>query len=486
MFQFIKNLFTTRSQAPAYEFGGMSFQDWIDYQKEHGSNNPLQSSAFFRGVDLIASSISNLPIDVLAPANNNKNKEKQPDHQVSKLLKRESIPNVSGRSFIRAMLTTTIINGNGYALITRENNKPTRLKILDSDNMTVRLTDNGDISYLYWNNGELIPLFAHEVLHCKGLSDDGYIGLPLLDIAKLSINAANNIASFTSYYFENDCRPSFWLKVPGALKPEARDALKTNIEAVHKGVRNNSKVMTLTNGVELVPFVSDNKLGELALINDNINLAIANILGLPPHKIGLPQATGYNSLESENKSFVQDCLQKWLLMFEDEVSNKLLTTLELDSGLEIKLNLKALLAPDKKTEIELLNSQVDRQLITKNEYRAILDMPPLADGDSFYIPPNTANQMFGSKPKVEPPTDNQEPPEDDDTKRQLKRLLKYNIDRLKTRINKSNKPIEHHRAIIEETLQPVFPKDYEAAADYLIEFRHLETDQQIEEIKQWS
>ena len=180
---------------------------------------------------------------------------------------------------------------------------------------------------------------------------------------------------------------------------------------------------------------------------------------------------------------------KWVYSFEGEAENKLLTNLEIESGYEIKFNLKSLLASDKKTEIDLLLQQVDRQLLTKNEFRAIQDMPPLPDGDVFYQAPNTSAAQLTKQPAAaaDPVADTAAAdPTEDTADRQLKRLLAYEIDRLKKRIAKSGKPAEQHRSIIEETLQPVFRHEAAIAADYLIEFYELETSQQIEELKQWS
>ena len=219
MFDKLKKLFTRGSTTtPSYEFGGMDFSQWIEYQKEHGAKQPLQNPVFFRGVDLIASSISNLPIDVLAPSKYGSNKDKLPKHPAAKLLKRIAIHNVDGRTFIRSMLVNAIQHGNGYAAIGRQGSKPISLKLLDPQQMSIKVDSEGEVSYLYYHDGEFIPFFAYYILHVKGLSDDGYMGLPLLDLAKITIGAAQSIQSFTHYYFENDCRPSYWVRVPGTLK----------------------------------------------------------------------------------------------------------------------------------------------------------------------------------------------------------------------------------------------------------------------------
>jgi hypothetical protein len=55
---------------------------------------------------------------------------------------------------------------------------------------------------------------------------------------------------------------------------------------------------------------------------------IANVLGVPPHKLGDPSRTAYNSLESENQGYRDDTLGPWFAAWEQECDAKLLTEAE--------------------------------------------------------------------------------------------------------------------------------------------------------------
>jgi hypothetical protein len=55
---------------------------------------------------------------------------------------------------------------------------------------------------------------------------------------------------------------------------------------------------------------------------------IANIFGVPTHKLGDPSKVAYNSLGEENQSYLDDTLSRWLQLWSDECSDKLLSEKE--------------------------------------------------------------------------------------------------------------------------------------------------------------
>ena len=59
---------------------------------------------------------------------------------------------------------------------------------------------------------------------------------------------------------------------------------------------------------------------------------MANLLGVPAHKLGADIKSSYNSLEQENQDYLDQCLDFWLVRWEEECWDKLLTEEEKELG----------------------------------------------------------------------------------------------------------------------------------------------------------
>ena len=121
---------------------------------------------------------------------------------------------------------------------------------------------------------------------------------------------------------------------------------------------------------------------------------MANIIGVPPHKIGDPTRTSHSSLESENQAYLQDSLDPWLCNWEKECEDKLLTEQQKTQDTHIvEFQRDAIIRVDKKTETESLAVEVNNGLLSLDEARAIKNRPPLPDGlgSTFRKPMNHEN-----------------------------------------------------------------------------------------------
>jgi len=79
-------------------------------------------------------------------------------------------------------------------------------------------------------------------------------------------------------------------------------------------------------------------------------------------------------------------------------------------GQELKLNQRGLLRADSKTEAQVLTTLEQNGIVSRNEVRALYDMPPVPGGDRFILPLNMQilqpNGQAEPAPVTTPPASN--------------------------------------------------------------------------------
>src|SRR6185437_7754099 len=203
-------------------------------------------------------------------------------------------PNDSMTAFIfkQAIGVNVLLEGNAYAYIDRDGmGRPVALLWLDPTpgRMTVTRVD-GELWYVYRTpgTGELRRLPAADVLHIKGMGFDGLQGYPVLKIHREAVGGAIAARDFSGRYFLNNTQPAGALSHPGKLTDMARTRMRDSWERIHKGFENSHKVAILEEGTSYTPFGSNARESQLLESREFDAREVANIFGVPTHKLGDP------------------------------------------------------------------------------------------------------------------------------------------------------------------------------------------------------
>jgi HK97 family phage portal protein len=96
---------------------------------------------------------------------------------------------------------------------------------LKPDNMRVEVLANDSLRYHYRQTRARASrrIFVEgEILHFRGLSLDGPLGMSPIDQAKETLGEAVAAQGYAATFFANDARPSLWLEHPGHFKDESQ------------------------------------------------------------------------------------------------------------------------------------------------------------------------------------------------------------------------------------------------------------------------
>jgi HK97 family phage portal protein len=338
--------------------------------------------AVWRAVNLISGDVGKMPMFVYKLSGENKDVDRV--HPAYRLLRYKANEFLLAYHLKQILTFHALIRGNGYGYIDRlANGNPLDITVLDPDK-TEPVRVDGKVWYLYGKGDNLatyrrIP--AADVIHIRGLGYDGLMGYPVLDLLRESIGAAIAARDHAARYFRNGARPGGVLEHPGKLSAGARQNMRESWERIHKGIDNAHKVAILEEGTKYTGFSANASDAQLLENREFDAREVANIFGVPTHKLGDPSKVAYNSLEQENQSYYDDTLSRWLRLWADECGDKLLSDREkLAESHCIDFDYQELARADLAAQTAYASAALQYGWENIDGIRAMFGKNPIADG----------------------------------------------------------------------------------------------------------
>ncbi|HRA89293.1 MAG TPA: phage portal protein, partial [Planctomycetaceae bacterium] len=291
-------------------------------------------------------------------------------------------------------------SGNGYAYIVRERGIPVELLLLQNAQVFPEIV-KGQLRYRV--TGRSTTISPSDMIHIKGLGFNGYQGLdPIRYYAKEVLGLAIATQNYAARYYENGGTPSAYLKSEIPLTDDQFNRLKGEAGPLKRSADNPHELPVLEmTDIKSVGLTAEQT--QLLSARKDIVLDIANLLGIPPHKLGLAISTSYGSLEEENDAFRDDALDPWLVQFEMEYRKLLLEdeqSMETHSVSADRSEFSRMKSADQAQYISSLTGSAPT--MTVNEGRRQLGLPPIEGGDELMKPMNMGNVGGGNANNFQP------------------------------------------------------------------------------------
>jgi HK97 family phage portal protein len=393
-------------------------------------------AAYFACIKVLGEDVGKLPLHIYRPAAGG-GKEKASDHPVDLLLSRRPSPEMSPMTIKSLMTSTAAGSGNAYAEIHRaRNGTPIGIYPIHPGRVKVQRNDAGDVVYrvrvedanvrapsstINFGNVsdglvEWLEYAAADILHIMGPSDDGLVGKSVIRAAADAIGIGLAAQEFGGNFFGNGTHLGGVLMHPGKLGPEASKTLRDSWMKRHQGAARAHRPAVLEEGMKWESIgVAPNE-AQFLETRQFQNLEVCRFFRMPPHKIQeLGRATWAN-IESQNIEYVGDTLMPWLVRWQEEIDNKLLTDGEVRDGLFSEYVIQALLMGDSTTRLAFYRGLFQMGAITPNQMREFERMNPTGTehGDEYFLQTALAPASRIMEPPAPPPP--LMPPDDaDDT-----------------------------------------------------------------------
>lgn len=368
-------------------------------------------------VRIIAESIASLPLFIYKRRpNGQKGRDKQTSNPLHTILHDQPNPWQTSFEWIEMMTGHVCLRGNAYSEILYNGRggvrmlvprHPDRMKVYDVSNASI-----GDQTLAYEYSPSTGPsriLFADEVLHLKGISDDGLVGMsPVHEFAE-SLGLAIGTERYAGKFFANYGNPGGVLTHPKQLSPDAAKRIREQWEAKHTGVENAHRVAVLEEGLTWTSIGVDPKASQLLESRQFSIAEIARIFRVPPHMLADLSRATFSNIEHQSIEFVMHTLRPWLVRWEKRLALSLLTPSERASGLFMAFKLEGLLRGDSASRFSAYRTGREIGVYSANDIRDLENMNPRddPDGDAYLSPMNMSSS---NEQKDEPDGGAQTPP----------------------------------------------------------------------------
>ena len=344
--------------------------------------NSMTFAAYWRCINLIASTVAKMPISAFRNTENGK--DKLINYPLNKLLKDRPNKYMSAFTFYNVMEANRQIHGNAYAEIVRsENGGATQLLPYPSgSNCKISFQDE-NIYYTFYTDifGNVInkTLNGDDVIHIKGYSWGGIVGVSTINYHANTIGIGLSSDQTAAEFFGNGAIQTGYLSHPGRLSDTGKDHLR-------KGWNNAASFDTplLMEGVKFEPISMPLKDAQFLETRKFSGIQMCQIFGVPPSKIFDTDKATLNNMEVENMGFYTDTILPILTSWEQELKEKLLFDNEKRDTF-FKFNVNVLLRADIKTRFESYAIGIRSGFLSINQVMSLEDMNTIEEGNEHYL-----------------------------------------------------------------------------------------------------
>lgn len=330
-------------------------------------------------------------------------KERATSHPLYRIL--HDKPNRRNTAFeFKQMLQMQVdLEGNGYALIVRDGRGAVAelWPVPSKDIEIMRTKDGRDLFYRVTVSGAQFTVPSEDMLHIRGNSLDGIVGMSPIAWQRETIGHAIAAEKYGAAFFGNSAQPNGALVMPNTIGKEAADKLRADWKERFQGPENAHNLAIFDGGFDWKQIGMNNVDAQFVEERKWQNSEIYRIYRMPPHRVqDLERATN-NNIEHQGLEYVEGCLmsifERWCqALFRD----LLLESEQAEYYFEFLPD--ALLKGDIAARYTAYVAGFQNGWLSENDIRDRENMNRIKDGDKYYRPMNLQPIDMPQQPPTPP------------------------------------------------------------------------------------
>lgn len=358
----------------AYElFGGVSTASNI----EVGPASAMRVPAVACAVGIISEKVGDLPAKLFKQGT----KETARNHAAYKLIHDEANPFTSAAQLRRDLTFDALLRGNGYALVNRAGDgRPLELLRLDPSTVQNDAEDDGTPFYrVTVERGRQIRVEYPDMLHIRPIG-----GVSPIKLGREAIGLAIAFERHIASLFANGGRPSGIVMDTKVMSPQQKLDLAKDWFSTHSGKNAGSTAVLDGGRTYQAPSTT---LADAQFYENKIEQVreIARVFRIPPTMLFELTRGTWSNTEEMARQFYTMTLKPWLTEWAWAYARCLLTPEERET-LYVEFVTDDLLTTDFAARATAYGQYRSMGVMTSNEVRSGMNLPPHPDGDSLSNP----------------------------------------------------------------------------------------------------
>lgn len=386
--------FTNSTAVTTYGDGAETLLQWLGIDADKDVRHEV---IYFTCLRLLSETIGKMPWQYFRRTERGKIRAEPDD--MTRLLDTRPNPIMTPTSFWAAAELNCQHYGNAYIWIQRHIESQRRggrmvndgLWLMPSTSVQVIVDDRGvfgrNAGQLYYQytdpqTGEIHIYPQDDVIHIKtSYTFDGIMGVPVRKMIGGVLTGALANQKVMNNLYENGLMGPMALQYTVDLDDDRKKKLIEKFEGYLKAEKKSGKVIPVPPGMQLAPLKVSLSESQFAELKKYTALQIAAAFGIKPNQINDYEKSSYANAETQQLAFLVDTMAYRMKQYEEEVNYKVLSNRQLKDGYWYRLNEKAILRTDSRTQKDILTGYVQNGVYAVNEARDLLQLPHVEGGD---------------------------------------------------------------------------------------------------------
>lgn len=340
----------------------------------YNNSQAMRLSTAYACTNLLSNSVALLPIKIVKYVDGRKVEVN--NHHLHKLLNLTPNKKYNKFNFMKLLIESVILNGNGYIYINRNDKLEVEsLELLDPAFVQPMPQEDGSVKYIV--AGMKAAVDSVNMIHIFQHCDEMFNGISIIKYADMALRGAYNKENHSDNFFKGGAG------LMGVLKASAplTDAQKTQIaQSWEKSISKTASggVAILPQGLDFQSISVSPEDQQLLEARQYDVVQICRFFNVSPLKVFDYSHMSYSSLEQVSLSYLQDSVLPYTQLLEDELNRKLFKPSEVGEY-GIDFDYTEMIQADKKSEADYYRQLLVNGIMSINEVRNKLGYSPVEE-----------------------------------------------------------------------------------------------------------
>lgn len=364
-------------EQPSISYEERISQGMTTFQELLNPNDRAQNlSSVYRCVDLISSTVANLPLNVLY-IDKKGNTREQKNHRLQKVFDNMVMTRYN---FMKKLISDVLLRGNAYCYLKRneQGDVVDVIPLEPNDVMVIWDKKKQELYYQIPFLSKVQKIQAFDIIHLQNNSNDGIHGQSVLSFAARQLQIAHGAENSAKQIFQSGGQPA--RGVLSTLSPISK-AQKQQLAA--NWTQSTNGVLVLGGDMKFTPLSANAEEMQLLDSRKFNAIEICSFFGVPPELLGMGGKT--NNVEDLMNLFLTTTIQNYISMIEHEFSRKMFSP-QSQGRYKIDVDENSMLRMSSSAKASYYSTLLQNGCLSINEVRSELGYESIGqEGDKHII-----------------------------------------------------------------------------------------------------